>query len=278
MVGKAFSQVLPDASSLTPTSDFFDLGGHSLLLASLSSAIKEKTGVSIEISDILENPALWQLAKLVEGSLDGPAQSSTTDPVPAVGQENGAVVDLVAEAGKLDQTIFPAPTRKTGYSRYRPSGALRPPYRVLLTGATGFLGAHLLVSLLKDTPVEVYCLVRAQDENVAWRRLQEVLERFGFREELNDLGADDRIVIVPGNLSKPLLGLSHSEFQARNLAMLAGEVDAIIHNGAAVNLVLPYRSLKAVNVLGTQEVLRLAVTNTFGTRVKPVHYISSSSV
>jgi thioester reductase-like protein len=39
-----------------------------------------------------------------------------------------------------------------------------------------------------------------------------------------------------------------------------------------------YHSLKAANVLGTQEVLRLAVTNGFATRVKPVHYVSTNGV
>ena len=36
------------------------------------------------------------------------------------------------------------------------------------------------------------------------------------------------------------------------LQMLAGELDSIIHNGASVNLVRSYQSLKPVNVLGTQ--------------------------
>ena len=77
--------------------------------------------------------------------------------------------------------------------------------------------------------------------------------------------------------SKPLLGLAEGEFKS-----LAGEIDAIIHNGAQVNLVKDYKSLKAVNTLGTQEVLRLAVTNgvfDFGsTRARPVHYISTNGV
>lgn len=71
-----------------------------------------------------------------------------------------------------------------------------------------------------------------------------------------------------------LLGLQSEVFK-----QLAGELDAIIHNGAEVNLVKPYHALKSVNVLGTQEVLRLAVTNGLcSTRVKPVHFISTNGV
>ena len=42
------------------------------------------------------------------------------------------------------------------------------------------------------------------------------------------------------------------------LEQLANEIDVIYHNGAMVNFVYPYHAHKASNVLGTQEVLRLA--------------------
>ncbi|KAI9914279.1 hypothetical protein PsorP6_007075 [Peronosclerospora sorghi] len=65
----------------------------------------------------------------------------------------------------------------------------------------------------------------------------------------------------------------------RSDRVLATEIDAIVHNGADVNLVKPYAVLKSVNVLGTQKVLRLAVTNGLAkTRVKPVHYISTGAI
>jgi thioester reductase-like protein len=51
-------------------------------------------------------------------------------------------------------------------------------------------------------------------------------------------------------------------------------VDAIYHNGATVNFVYPYRLLRGANVLGTQEVLRLAGQE----RIKPVHFVSTFSV
>ncbi|KAI9922542.1 hypothetical protein PsorP6_001117 [Peronosclerospora sorghi] len=84
----------------------------------------------------------------------------------------------------------------------------------------------------------------------------------------------DRIVPIPGNLAQLLLGLPPDTFK-----VLATEIDAIEHNGADVILVKPYAALKSVNVLGTQESLRLAVTNGLEKkRVKPVHYISTVSI
>jgi thioester reductase-like protein len=70
-------------------------------------------------------------------------------------------------------------------------------------------------------------------------------------------------------LSKPLLGLSDHRFQA-----LADKIDAIYHSGAWVNWIFPYERLKPANVLGTQEVLRLACQ----VKVKPLHFVSSISV
>ena len=70
---------------------------------------------------------------------------------------------------------FVSPTGR--YSRYRAARSTRPPQRVLLTGASGFLGAHILASLLKDTTVDVFCLVRAGNEEEAVIRLEDTLKK-----------------------------------------------------------------------------------------------------
>jgi thioester reductase-like protein len=72
-----------------------------------------------------------------------------------------------------------------------------------------------------------------------------------------------------GDLSQPLLGLSNEEFER-----MANLIDTIYHNGAFLNYVYPYSKFKPINVLGTQEVLRLACQ----TKVKPVHHVSSVAV
>jgi thioester reductase-like protein len=120
----------------------------------------------------------------------------------------------------------------------------------------------------------VYCLVRATDETKALERIHDSLKQYKLLETLESVEVDDRVIPIAGDLSKPLLGLEDDVFK-----MLATEVDAIIHNGAEVNLIKPYSALKSPNVLGTQEVLRLAVTNGIAkTHVKPVHYISTNGV
>ncbi|CAN0230573.1 unnamed protein product, partial [Discosporangium mesarthrocarpum] len=65
-----------EETSICPSSDFFDLGGHSLLLARLSSVIRTETGVHVPMQDIVENSTLRELAQLVEQKISG--KDSTT--------------------------------------------------------------------------------------------------------------------------------------------------------------------------------------------------------
>jgi thioester reductase-like protein len=139
------------------------------------------------------------------------------------------------------------------------------PERVLLTGATGFLGAFLLDELLRRTGATVYCLVRCADAEAGRRRIEQNLASYVPGRE----HPRSRIIPACGDLSKPLLGLSPERFDD-----LAIQVDAIYHNAAEVNWIDSYSRLKPANVTGTQEVLRLASRR----RVKPVHVVSSLSV
>ncbi|MGL5795316.1 MAG: thioester reductase domain-containing protein [Waterburya sp.] len=139
------------------------------------------------------------------------------------------------------------------------------PKGILLTGATGFLGAFLLRELLQQTSADIYCLIRAENNNQAQEKIENKLKSY----LLWDTSVKKRIIAVVGDLSQPLLGLSRDRFNA-----IAKGVDVIYHNGAWVNFTYPYSQLKAANVLGTQEVLRLAVTS----KVKPVHFISTIGV
>jgi len=172
--------------------------------------------------------------------------------VPATSKITAAVLNAEAE---LDAAI-------------RPDTSFQPtvkPTRIFLTGATGFLGAFLLYELLQQTDAEIYCLVRAANPESGKQKIQNNLASYLLWHE----SLSDRIIPIVGDLSQPLLGLANEQFQ-----LLASAIDVIYHNGAAINLVYPYSALKATNVLGTQEVLRLASQ----IKVKPVHYISTLSV
>ena len=231
--------------------DFFALGGNSLLAAEMLASTRASFGIPDDsvrplTRCLLRDPTLRAFAAAVKDALAG--RLSDSDQVQ---------VDFTAEAG-LDLTI----SRDGARSRPRPDW--RSPREILLTGATGFLGAHLLRELLAATDARVWCLVRARDETEAMHRMTEAAARY----ELPAPPAG-RAVPLPGNLAQPGLGLSDAQFRA-----LARDVDIIYHPGAQVNFIYPYQELRAANVTGTREVIRLAGAY----RGIPVHYVSTTAV
>ncbi len=139
------------------------------------------------------------------------------------------------------------------------------PERILLTGGTGFLGAFLIEELLQQTQATIYCLVRAANVEEGKNKLIKNLQQYALWDEK----FNSRIIPVVGDLSEPLLGIGAEQFQ-----ILATNIDTIYHSAALLNYVYPYSALKAANVLGTQEILKLACQ----IKVKPVHYVSSVAV
>src|SRR6185295_2055930 len=109
---------------------------------------------------------------------------------------------------------------------------------------------------------DIYCLVRARDAADGKARIRGNLAYYELWDEA--LGA--RVIPVVGDLTQPLLGLSEERFLG-----LANEIDVIYHAGAITSFIYPYSTLKPTNVLGTQEVLRLASR----IRLKPVHFTST---
>jgi thioester reductase-like protein len=199
------------------------------------------------LADLLPGEKRALLVKLL--------QKRASKPMWFLDQLGMTVTDLQAEAG-LDPIIRPETI---------PGEPITEPASIFLTGATGFLGAFLLHELLQQTQADIYCLLRSANAAESKKKLQRTLESYGLWDE----GLSPRIIAVVGDLSEPLLGLSAPQFR-----MLANTIDSIYHSGAFVNWIYPYDRLKPTNVLGTQEVLRLASQN----KAKAVHFISTIAV
>lgn len=135
------------------------------------------------------------------------------------------------------------------------------PQQILLTGATGFLGAHLLQEWLACSAATVVCLVRAPDETAARQRLQTNWARY-FAQPLDW----QRVRLVVGDLAQPHLGLAPQVYAA-----LAQDIELIVHNAAQLHHLAPYAQLKVNNVDSTVALLQLATT----VRPKWLHYIST---
>ncbi|GAA5018895.1 hypothetical protein GCM10025734_71280 [Kitasatospora paranensis] len=241
-----WAQIL-DVEHVGADDDFFELGGNSLLAMEMLARARIMFGIGVDrirllTRALLQDPTLGAFAAVVR-------DARTAHPA-----EPGQLVDYATEA-ELGVPVH----RSDG-----PPPRWHEPGDILLTGATGFCGTHLLHALLETTGARIHCLVRAPDREHAMERLRAAHQRY-LRRDLRS----ERVVPVVGDLAEPLLGLGRQRFER-----LAGTVDLVHHLGGQVNFLYPYHQLRAANVAGTREIIRLAGHS----RAIPVHYLSSMAV
>ncbi|KAM0500968.1 hypothetical protein ACHAP8_004689 [Fusarium lateritium] len=124
---------------------------------------------------------------------------------------------------------------------------------VLLTGATGFLGAHMLDILRKDSHIDkIYCLLRADDPSTAHKRVSEVLSQRGMHGLEQSEQGKDKVVCLPCNLTESNLGISEN-----NRNEILGSVGTIIHSAWAVNFSLNLPSFED-QIIGTRNIATFA--------------------
>jgi amino acid adenylation domain-containing protein/thioester reductase-like protein len=133
---------------------------------------------------------------------------------------------------------------------------------VLLTGATGFLGIHLLMELLLQTDNLIYCLVRGEQ---AKERLAELL---GFYFTAIPSLLKNRIAVFNGDITDTNFGLSANEYDH-----LAHNVKTVVHSGALVKHYGNYSEFEKNNVQGTCEIIDFCIKFD-----KRLNFISTTSV
>ncbi len=144
---------------------------------------------------------------------------------------------------------------------------------VLLTGATGFLGRYLALEWLQRIDRvggTLICLVRAKSNEDAYQRLEKTFDNGNPKllRHFRELAAD-HLEVLAGDKGEADLGLDQETWQR-----LADTVDLIVDPAALVSGVLPYSDVFGPNVVGTAELIRLALT----TKLKPYTFVSTASV
>nr|WP_256252094.1 thioester reductase domain-containing protein [Streptomyces sp. yr375] len=256
---------VPDGH-LSPDTDFFDAGGTSVHAVELVATLERELGMEIALDDVFADARPRTLATRWLGTTAPPA----TTPAPAaplpVPRTQAAPASPVttARAEDLDQIL--ADLSLADRLPWTDVPEPLPPTRILLTGATGFLGGHMLLDLLRHSDAHVYCLVRAADEEAALARLGEALRSYElpWSAEIRR-----RVTVLPGDIRRPHLGLSDEVWNT-----LAHELDSVVGVAAAVDFLRGYQSLRQSNVLGALTLAELASTG----RPKPLHHISSIAV
>ena len=262
-----------EPADLRGSTSLYDLGLDSLMAVELATAVQAGLGVSLGLGALGGDPSLASLAAHLLALLNDPAGASAGPTASSIdlGEEAQLPADLAKALGALSER---AAAGRPALAQPAPAQPLAPD-AILLTGATGFLGAFVLADQLQRHPgLSAYCLVRADGPGAAKARVRANLQHYDLWHD--SYGA--RIVGLPGDLAQPRLGLDGATW-----AGLAERLGGILHNGAQLSYVAPYSQLKAPNVNGTVEVLRLAAglggeSGSSQSRPIPLQFISSTSV
>jgi thioester reductase-like protein len=239
---------------------FFELGGDSLSAMRVIAAINTSLDAGLAVPTLFHAPSVKSLSQ----QLGRHAGSECFASVHGRDVTEVHAGDLTLDKFIDATTLTAAPTLPG------PSAEVRT---VLLTGATGFLGRYLALQWLQRMELvdgTLICLVRANSDEEARRRLDKTFDG-GDPQLLADYRelAAENLQVLAGDKGEANLGLDQQTWQR-----LADTVDLIVDPAALVNGVLPYRELFAPNVVGTAELIRIALT----TKLKPYTYVSTANV
>lgn len=237
--------------TLEYTDDFFESGGDSIMLMQVYAALPGRLKKHMSVQDFYTYPDTKSLAEEIRNKEHGALLSEKE-------KEQLIIRELLEDAKlKMDIRITEVPDPEV----------LATPRFIFLTGATGFVGAHLLYELLQQTDgPAIYCLVRAQDTTQAMERLRQTFHKFKLEWQEEQA---EKIIPVTGDLSQPFFGIAEQYYNC-----IAEQTDVIYHSGSSVSYLQPYAVIKGSNIDGLQEIIRLATTK----KVKYLALLSSMGV
>ena len=259
--------VTDDTISLDVESKFQEEGGHSLSAARLVSSINKCFGVKLSAAKLfrenftIENCCIevmkqWSEAVELERSSSNESKGSDKSwsvvPDPQEQKVTDEIISRVRSDAVLPQELtFQTPTVATTANTAR---------SIFLTGATGYLGVHLLTQVLESNEMStVTCLVRSSDPDV----IRKNADKYGLKPDYS------RVVLEKGDLSLNNFGMSQADWNR-----VSASVDFIIHCGAMVSLTAPYDGkMKSINVGGTLEAIKLAAASSAS-----LVYVSSNGI
>ncbi|EEB05845.1 aminoadipate-semialdehyde dehydrogenase [Schizosaccharomyces japonicus yFS275] len=253
---KIWLAIIPHATEVSKTANFFDVGGHSILATRLIFELRKVFAVNVPLGLVFQQPTIEGLSKEIDrlklgdvANVAGAAPSQTKNETELSYSE-----DARALVKELPQTFTPVADFSKDAEKV-----------VFLTGGNGYLGVFILRDLLqRNNNVRVYVLVRAKSEEHGLQRLQDSCIAYGVWED----AWKDKITVVTGDLAKPQWGMDDATWKH-----VAETVDTIIHNGALVHWVYPYTKLRGPNVIGTLTAINLCSIG----KPKSLSFVSSTS-
>ena len=221
--------------------NFFDLGGDSLIAIKFQIEALNK-GLALTYSDIFSNPTIRLLS------------------------EKDSRKAKKSEEKKYDYTNINNLLSQNNINNIH-VGKSKKINNVLLIGATGFVGVHILERLIISGTNQIYCLVRRKSMTDPEERLRKIMN-FYFGDKYNSL-IENKIKIINGDITDDLLGQSNINIYNE----IAQNIDCVIHSAAIVKHYGKINEFNDTNVIGTENVIKFCKRFS-----KKLFYISTLSV
>ena len=261
---KIIQRVLNTSNSIPVEGDLFSLGvdsSHCIQIrALLQSQILPSTAPQLPLNVVYD----WGTIRRLSGYLISIRKGQKMQ----AEDETQSMRDLVQEYGSFvdEPSSSPVPAPSTHTERPTSSGEV-----VILTGATGALGAHIL-SLLRSSPhvSEIHCLIRAASPSAARERISKSLLA---RNKAPLDPTSPQITCHPCKLSDSALGLPSSTYKD-----LATRTTLIVHAAWAVNFSMRLSSFVKDHIGGLRNLINLALASPHTATPRFVFCSSTASV
>ena len=215
------------------TDNFFELGGTSLVVTRVIIEA-DKAGLHVAYGDVFTNPTPRQLATLITGDANAG--------------------DAHDEVDGFDYTAINNLLQKNTLKVFR-NGERRTLGNVLLTGATGYLGIHILRELIDSDAPNIYCLVRGKTQEKAENRLRTLLFYY-FANSFKELFGR-RLHVILGDVTEDLTEkLSTINSQ---LSTLNSQLSTVFNCAAIVKHFAEGTEIEDVNIGGARRCVDLCL-------------------
>ena len=182
LFAKIFGDILM-MDKVSSTDNFFDLGGTSLMVTRVVIEA-DKAGLHVAYGDVFAHPTPQQLARFVAGGANANEAGEADSATKAATSYDYTDINRLLQKNRLE-TFLEGERQSLG--------------NVLLTGATGFLGMHVLNELLNSDANEIWCLVRGKSNEAAERRIRTLLFYYFGSAHADIIGT--RLHVVAGDVT-----------------------------------------------------------------------------
>ena len=246
-----------NSSDISLTSNFHEEGGHSLSAARLVAVVNKCFGVRLSAARLFQENFTVEnccIEVLKQWSDEGEEKD---DVVESKGSSESDQTEVISRV--RNDAILPSEVTFKSSANIK---TIKTAHSVFLTGATGYLGAHILAQVLTTNDIaSVTCLVRSGDPDA----VRNNCEKYGLKIDYS------RVILERGDLSLSHFGMNNADWNR-----VSGGIDFIIHCGAMVSLTAPYDGkMRDINVGGTREAIKLASACQEGTALV---YVSSNGI